>query len=77
MLKEINGIIQQDEIPGLEVIEKTVKRSNIASLRERLILQKSLKKQGDLHMKLQFEREIEKKNELIVRISDEKQLELI
>ena len=73
MLKEINGIIQQDEIPGLEVIEKTVKRSNIASLRERLILQKSLKKQGDLHMKLQFERVIEKKNELILQISNEKQ----
>ena len=56
MLKEINGITPQDEITGLEEIEKTVKRSNIASLRERLILQKSLKKQGDLHMKRRSKR---------------------
>ena len=72
MLKEIYSFTPQDEITGLEEIEKTVKSSNIASLRKRLILQKSLKKQGDLHMKLQFEREIQKKNELILQISKER-----
>ena len=71
-LESIKGCPEEEMIHAKDFIENAVLTEKIETLKDRLVLQDSFKKQGELHRMLTFERNSKKREELITEIAVEK-----
>ena len=70
-LKAIEGNPKQETLLLIDVVEKSIITSKIGTLKDRLTLQESFQKQGWFHRNLAFERNTERRDSLMVGITEE------
>ena len=73
-LKSIDGDAGQGIIESVHFVENIINTSKIETLKDRLILQKSFKRQGRLHRALTSERDKKRQEILMLKINEEENL---